>query len=1322
MSLREGAAPLWNRWTCTYPALPRNTPFQPLFPDAYLLAAWSEHLEAYGEEEDRAVLEQLQEWSGRDRRQVETQLEGSFVETILCRLLGFWTTGGTAAGTRGAVEDWNPPGGGYTALPQYPVPNAGQTGGTGFADIALGLFSEEGDGVAQVLGEFKDIRSGLDVRQNRKGNQRTPVGQCFDYLRHKFDQTPIESVLKPTWGLATNMEEFRLYCRSRGQAQCQRFVVDTTDLLEESDRGRRRRFLFREVLSPRQLLARHGRSPLLKLLHGQLVLEKNLERKFYLEYSALRKRVHGSIVAANPEFSGTRGELVTLTQRFLDRCLFVLFCEDMGRTVGFPPKLLQDLLSERSRDRYFGPDHSTIWAQVQELFRAMRDGGPFPPDHDISRFNGGLFAESPALDGLQIPNKVFCASGQGTDAKSLAADKETLLYLAANYNFGEETAEGGDGEVGRTITLYTLGRIFEQSITELEHLHAEAEGRATAASLSKRKRNGVYYTPEWVTTYIVEETVGRRLRDAREALGLQLGVELPEEELARYRGRRRGATGRTIAPRVVEHLDRLQAYRHFVDHIKILDPSCGSGAFLICALLYLRQHRRDIQAEEGRVTGSDWLFDADEYVRHVLSNNLYGVDLNPESVEITQLALWLHTAKRGEPLTTLDEHIRCGNSLVGPDFAAFYQRRHEALFDELTPDEQERVNMFDWTQAFPEVLGEGVPDEDRGFDCIIGNPPYVKLQHMRRMREDEVAYLVDQTTGTDRLYRSTQTGNFDLYLPFIEQGVRLLSDSGRMGLIAPNVWLKNEYGEALRRLVAADGVLDRWVDFGHYQVFDDVTVYTALQFFRKQGAEGVAFHRVEGNELGGLEWGDGTPTLHVAEEDSAEPWLLLTEDERRLYDRLNHECLRLDDERVSSSISVGIQTSADSVYHLKRVAPGRYFSEESGAEVAVEDELMRPLVSGEEAKRYQLPSTETYLLFPYDLTGAQPRLFSVDEMGRRFPMGWAYLQAHEERLRARESRKMDVDGGWWAYNYPKNLGKQERAKLGVAQTVPSLRVFADARGEFFFNNVRVNAIHAAVEEELFYLLGVMNSSVADWFFKKVAKVKDGGYFEANKQFIAPIPIPYASDEEKSTIAAMAEACQQLVTRHRDEVEEFEARLDSDQCVLEEQQLDWIWADTSMDRVERDAPGELGVLAKRRWVKAELQRRTDRHYEPIDAVLRAGVRLTVVEDGADLFLELGELRLLSLYGVGEEAAFIACQWRHRLRTKRITTATTAKELVALLLALKATGSAGLRASLVERDQALLALEAEVRAAEAELDASVRGLYGIMDEELAVMQSP
>ncbi|TIU38538.1 MAG: restriction endonuclease subunit M, partial [Mesorhizobium sp.] len=241
----------------------------------------------------------------------------------------------------------------------------------------------------------------------------------------------------------------------------------------------------------------------------------------------------------------------------------------MGAALKFPAQLLRDFLIDRSRDNYFDAKAGTIWEEMKNLFKAMNTGSAFGP-HKINQFNGGLFADDLELEALAVPNEVFCQHGQGQNEASLYTFRQTLLYFSASYNYaggwaqgltrppvGDGTKDGADAtkaDPSHSLGLYTLGRIFEQSITELEILEAEAEGRPSLNKEGKRKRDGVYYTPEWVVERIVSETIGPRLVDLKRQSGWP-DKGLPSEA-------------------------QIDTYRSRVEALKVVDPACGSRAFL----------------------------------------------------------------------------------------------------------------------------------------------------------------------------------------------------------------------------------------------------------------------------------------------------------------------------------------------------------------------------------------------------------------------------------------------------------------------------------------------------------------------------------------------------------------------------------------------------------------------------------------------------------------------------------------------------------------------------------------------------------------------
>jgi hypothetical protein len=1288
-------------------------PTQPLLDDTFLRAQWSGEFDTFQASQASAgLLARLQNWAARDplseRASEAAFIQRFFVETWGYRLQGDETTA-------------------YTCRPQFEVIGAGQSGGTGFADLALGRFGTGGDSVPQILCEFKDIRSGLDAKQARKGNHRSPVEQCFDYLQSAWQSRDRDALTEPFFALVTDMNEFRLYARRLGRGQFQRFVLSgpatatEPNLLSDTSAAAFRRFIFWRLFQPDMLLADRGAPLLDRLLRDQVTREKTIEKDFYREYHDYREFVYRTLVEANPGFTGTRGQLVRFTQRFLDRCIFILFCEDMGRVLRYPPALLRDILIEKSQSRFYDPEGSGPWNEMRDLFRAMRDGGNFG-SHAIDKFNGGLFEQDPELDSLHIPAKVFCAPSQATN---LLGDKRTLLYFSAAYNFGLSSAAGE-----RAISLYTLGRIFEQSITELEIMEAEADGRVSINKLSKRKTDGVYYTPEWTVSTIVEQTLGTRLEDIKSELGFDTLPPLDEAAIAEYRAYLNDK--RRTAPNAGKWISFFDKYRARLGQIRIVDPACGSGAFLIQALNRLVEEYRWVVAEEERITGERRLFDQDSIIRSILAHNIYGVDINQESVEITKLALWLHTAAPGQPLCSLDHNIRCGNSLVGPDFDAFYNQRHDTLFAAADPNERERINAFDWHAAFPEVFSHG------GFDCVIGNPPYIKLQHFRRAQDDTAAYLVEAknpdglsaiasaTAGTP-LYASTQSGNFDMYLPFIEKGVRLLKPEGRMGYIAPNVWMVNEYGKPLRQLIRRTRTLDRWLDFKSHQIFDEAITYTALQFFRGSAVPTLTCAFAPDGNAAAIHW-ENADQISYEELPEEDAWTLAPKAERNLINRLASSCGKLSDH--CESISVGVQTSADPIYQLRRISSNLY-ENRLGNNVQIEDEIVRPIISGPESKRYQEPETDKCVLFPYDVQHVESpehvkllkvSLFSGAEMESRFPLAWAYLRSHETTLRDRESRSFD-DEQWYRFGRNQNLDKQELKKICSARLVPSLRLFFDKDAAFYLHDNNMFGI-VCRDEMSWFLLGILNAPVADFVFRRSARPKSSGYFQADRQFLAPLPIPDASPEQRAEVGIRARELQELHTLRRDTIAKLDQRLHSGQTapVSPAPKEDWLWPAIGTPATWKQSPAAPAGLSARdltAWAKQQHAAALQQRHDTLDTMLQPGASITVTNTDDELALHIGGREALRLYDK-PDTPFLAAQWRHALRNLNVTEAFNATRLLKLLLTLRTTTEEPLKNRILALDQEITQLDQTIATKEAELNAITYQLYHLTPEETAMVE--
>lgn len=730
--------------------------------------------------------------------------------------------------------------------------------------------------------------------------------------------------------------------------------------------------------------------------------------------------------------------------------------------------------------------------------------------------------------------------------------------------------------------------------------------------MSKRKRDGVYYTPEPVVNYLVEQTLGPWFADARAACGYP-----PPDE------------GVPTAEAAAAYVERLKA-------IRIVDPACGSGAFLISAFRRLLAERiaaaRDV---ERAGSGAPGAIEDKGLISEILRENIYGVDINPASVEITKLALWLHSARVSAPLSSLEHTIRIGNSLVANDFWAGRKR---------TPEAEERVRTLDWHAAFPEVWSNG----GGGFDIVLGNPPYVKLQNLMKVDPDVVAYLSAER-GADT-YQSARTGNFDLYLPFIEKGLRLLAPGGRMAFIAPSLWTVNQYGEGLRRLVRRGRHLDRWLDFKAHQVFEDVITYTALQFYTRRPGEVMHIATAPSGEMADVDWSDAE--LAVPYDDLPEDgeWLMATGAERALIGRLSRDCLRLEDPSLTTAIFQGLITSADHVYHLERLGVGRYKGTPKGRgnvsyEVEIEDAIMRPLISGSEAKRYEAPETDTYILFPYerDARGVM-RLIPRDEMARRFPKAWAHLSRWEKDLRKRESNAFD-DETWYRFGRNQNIDKQDETKLVVPRLVQHLKCSLDHNGQFCLDNVDVGGILPVADAAPAYLMAVLNCPVCDFVFRIISKPFQHNYRSANKQYIAPLPIPSSSQESRADIANRARRLQDRWTRRRDLIAATAGRL----SVLGRARHPavWLWPDLPAlpEVIERAPKGLNRTTERRKWAEERLDEMEETRIEALQTALDRGGRREVRFQSGELRLYVSGTVVLDRIYLDHDAGHLtAAYWR------------------------------------------------------------------------------
>ncbi|WP_341718857.1 DNA methyltransferase [Micromonospora sp. FIMYZ51] len=598
-------------------------------------------------------------------------------------------------------------------------------------DAVLGYTdaSTQTENIAAVL-ELKGASVALDRPQRREGNM-SPVQQGFKY-KTQYRRCPFVIV--------SNFYELRLY--NDNQLDFELWTLD--DLLEPANDYLNFKSFY-TLLHANNLTSRQGPSKTEDLLIDIRVEQENIGKQFFEEYRTTRLELLRDIYRNNPPVRANFGIGIEKGQKILDRIVFACFAEDAGL---LPDNIIERVVTHADQSAF----DETLWSAFTRFFDAVDVGSPrlgIPQG-----YNGGLFAADKVLNALRISDETM-----------------RRVTRLSRYDFSEH------------LSVNILGHIFEQSISDLEEIRSKVSQAATGEALvdlqrdSARKGGGIYYTPEYIVRYIVDNTVGLYLREAEERLKEKHGLKGSIQE-ATYARRERQA-----------YLE----YQSVLQKIRILDPACGSGAFLVYAFDYLLAENRRVDA----ILGGD-LLGTEDYVRFILRNNLFGVDLNDESVEITKLSLWLKTARRGQQLTSLDENIRCGNSLIADPALAGRK-------------------AFDWEAEFPDAFKSG------GFDVVVGNPPYVSaLELSRHLSSEEKKYL-------KKNYR-TSVGTVDLYIYFFEKALTVIKDGGKMAYISPNRFLSASYGRALREWLVSTFKISQLIDYSDKRVFEDASTYPVIAF------------------------------------------------------------------------------------------------------------------------------------------------------------------------------------------------------------------------------------------------------------------------------------------------------------------------------------------------------------------------------------------------------------------------------------------------------------------------------------------------------------
>lgn len=482
-----------------------------------------------------------------------------------------------------------------------------------------------------------------------------------------------------------------------------------------------------------------------KIKDSSLLKEEAITKELYADYSKFRKAIYNNLVKNNP--ATDKLLLFNKTQKLLDRFLFVFFAEDR---LLLPPNSISEIVKQWTTLKDELDAYVPLYDRFKKYFGYMNTGYK-GKKYDVYAYNGGLFIPDEVLDNVTIDDDILY---------------EHTLKLS-NYNFETD------------VDVNILGHIFEHSLGEIETVQAEIKGETVDSQKTKRKKDGIFYTPKYITKYIVENTIGKLCEDKRKEL------DIVDEEYAKGRKNRKKTT--------VKSLDgKLTDYRNWLLSLTILDPACGSGAFLNQALDFLITEHRKIDELYAQLFGVDIIFS--DISTDILEKNIYGVDLNEESIEIAKLSLWLRTAQKGRKLNTLSNNIKCGNSLIDdPEVAG--------------------EKAFNWEKEFPEVFVKG------GFDVVIGNPPYgAELSSEHKMFLENKYDTFEYQVNT--------------YVLFYEQGLIITGKNGMLGYITPATFTYQHYFKKLRAYLQKFSQIA--ISKYFYEVFDDADIGDSVSWIMQK--------------------------------------------------------------------------------------------------------------------------------------------------------------------------------------------------------------------------------------------------------------------------------------------------------------------------------------------------------------------------------------------------------------------------------------------------------------------------------------------------------
>lgn len=545
--------------------------------------------------------------------------------------------------------------------------------------------------------------------------------------------------------------------------------------------------------------------------------------------------------------------------------------------------------------------------------------------------------------------------------------------------------------------------------------------------------------------------------------------------------------------------------------LKIADICCGSGTFLISAFDFLLEKKMEKVIEEG-IEDPNLVYEADgegltftlKGKRDILENNLYGVDINPYAVEVTEFSLLLKLLEgedeatvnnyihqhSGKVLPNLKSNIKCGNSLVDSKFFDFMPDALED--DELLFD----IKPFDWDGEFTDIMANG------GFDAIVGNPPYVRIQNMQKYIPEETKYY----QSADSQYTVAKKATIDKYFVFIQRALGLLNPSGLLGYIVPHKFFLTSGGKELRKLITESHQISKIIHFGVTQVFPERSTYTAILILQANRMDEFEFKKVSRLSAESLSSDEHT-RKYKTDKYNADPWVFLSSDTEVIFDRFKgEEYERLGD---ITDITVGLQTSADKIYIFvpEEDNTSTYTFTYKGQKYEVEKGICKPAIYDLSFSAFESIEGNAQMIFPYEIENDEAKLIDEKTLKEDYPLTWKYLSKNKTALEKRSLQGSNPK--WYQFGRSQSLVKFHNAEKLVWSVLATRPPYVHDTNNLLFTGGGNGPYYGLLNNSnysLLYFLGILSHPVIESMVKAGASEFRGSYYSHGKQFIEKLPI------------------------------------------------------------------------------------------------------------------------------------------------------------------------------------------------------------------------